>query len=214
MTWPAQLAATAKVLRLLAPVLRANDAHLNLETHEEITSREVVRLVEEAGPDAFGVTFDSANVVVRGEDPVAAARRVAPYVRATHLRDVGLWRTADGIGRFLLPVGEGVLDWDAILAVLLVANPSVPLSVEGVIGTRAEMPLWVDDPRWYAADPDLDAHELATLRSMTTAYEERAEAGGALALDELRGPVDDDGALSFVVSSVEELRRVGARVAP
>jgi len=205
-TWTGQLAATARVLDLLAPVLRAHDAHLDLETHEEITSREVVALVERAGPDAYGITFDTANVVVRGEDPVAAARRVAPYVRATHARDVALHRTADGIGRFLLPVGDGVLDWPTIVRVLLDANPDLPVSIEGVVRSRAEMPLWVDDPRWAAADPGMDPDEVDVLRRLTGTYEERALAGTAPTLDELRAPVDDAAALDFVVRSAAALR--------
>jgi sugar phosphate isomerase/epimerase len=209
--WADQLAATARVLSHLGPVLREHGVHLNLETHEEITSREVVRLVEDAGPDAFGITFDTANVLVRGEDPVAAARRVAPYARATHVRDVALHTTADGIGRFLVPVGEGVLDWDTILRVLLDANPALPVSIEGVIGMRAEMPLWIDDSRWYAADPALSHDELDQVRRLTAGYEERASRGEARTLAQLREPLGEDDALAFVVDSASALRAFAER---
>jgi sugar phosphate isomerase/epimerase len=37
-----------------------------------------VRLVEHIGPEVLGITFDTGNVLARCEDPVAAARRVAP----------------------------------------------------------------------------------------------------------------------------------------
>ncbi|MBT0993709.1 sugar phosphate isomerase/epimerase [Cellulomonas sp. DKR-3] len=203
-TWSDQLAATAHVLDRLGPVLRDHGAHLNLETHEEITSREVVALVEGAGPDAFGITFDTANVLVRGEDPVAAARRVAPYVRATHARDVALHTTADGIGRFLAPVGEGVLDWPTILRTLLSANPDLPVSIEGVIGMRAEMPLWVHDERWY--DGGVDEAELAQVRRLTADYELRAAAGEVPGLVGLRAHLDDEAALDFVLRSAAALR--------
>ena len=103
--WPDQLVAIEKFLRLLAPVARDHGVHLNIETHEEITSYEVVRLVESVGPDVLGVTFDTANVVVRGEDPVAAARRVAPYTRATHLRDFVLGEQDGVFGRVFAPIG-------------------------------------------------------------------------------------------------------------
>jgi sugar phosphate isomerase/epimerase len=210
-TWPDQLAATAKVLDLLAPVLREHGAHLNLETHEEITSREVVALVEGAGPDAFGITFDTANVLVRGEDPVAAARRVAPYVRATHARDVALHTTDQGIGRFLAPVGEGVLDWRTILRTLLDANPDLPVSIEGVLAVRAEMPLWVRDERWY--DGGVDATELAEVRRLTAGYEARAAAGEVAGLEALRQRVDDAAALDFVLRSAVALRSLAPAAA-
>ncbi|MFT4212715.1 MAG: sugar phosphate isomerase/epimerase [Microbacterium sp.] len=206
--WDVQLAATARVLGILAPTLRDAGAHLNLETHEEITSFEVVRLVEDAGPDAFGITFDSANVLVRAEDPVRAAERVAPYVRATHLRDVALCFTEDGIGRLLLPVGEGVLDWDRILPVLIAGNPDLALSIEGLAGgTRAEMSLYIDDPVWQAAHPDLSVSELAEVVRLTRGYEARAAAGEAMSLRELRAHVSAAAAEQFIVRSADALRQ-------
>ena len=140
---------------------------------------------------------------MRGEDPVAAARRVAPYVRATHARDVALHTTDDGIGRFLAPVGEGVLDWPTILRTLLDANPELPVSIEGVVGMRAEMPLWVHDERWYDG---VDAAELEQLRRLTAAYESRAAAGEVPGLVALRERLDDEAALDFIVRSAAALR--------
>ena len=89
--WQDQLAITAKFIVRLAPCLRDLGCRLNIETHEEITSFEVVRLVEGAGADVAGITFDTGNVLARGEDPVAAARRVAPYVHSTHIKDAILF---------------------------------------------------------------------------------------------------------------------------
>src|SRR5262249_8369500 len=79
--WDDQLVATERFLPTLAPIARDLGIHLNLETHEEITTFECVRLVEAVGPDVMGVVFDTSNVLHRGEDPVAAAGRIAPYVR-------------------------------------------------------------------------------------------------------------------------------------
>src|SRR5262249_11227667 len=69
-SWAEQLRASETFLRVLAPIARDLGIHMNLETHEEITTFEVVRLVEAVGPDVMGVTFDIANVVQRGESPV------------------------------------------------------------------------------------------------------------------------------------------------
>ncbi|MGE3913741.1 MAG: sugar phosphate isomerase/epimerase family protein, partial [Chloroflexota bacterium] len=59
-TWPEQLEATERFLHKLAPIARDLGIHINLETHEEITTFEVVRLVEAVGPDVMGITFDIA----------------------------------------------------------------------------------------------------------------------------------------------------------
>ena len=141
--WPDQLVAIEKFLRLLAPVARDHGVHLNIETHEEITSYEVVRLVESVGPDVLGVTFDTANVVVRGEDPVAAARRVAPYTRATHLRDFVLGEQDGVFGRVFAPIGQGSIDWDTVLTsvrktqhAIVVAEAPVYASLSSEIAAR------------------------------------------------------------------------------
>lgn len=207
-TWPEQLAATAKVLGRLAPVLRDTGAHLNIETHEEITSFEVVRLVEEAGPDAFGITFDTANVLVRAEDPVAATRRVAPYVRSSHVRDVDLRFTPEGITRYLAPVGAGAIDWAAVLAELVAHAPNLNLSIEGIMGGYAGMPLFLDDPVWQAGHPDLTVAELAEVVRLTRRQEERAAAGLAPALETLNGPIDDATSLAFITDSAVALRSI------
>lgn len=211
--WADQLAATVKVLDRVAPILRDTGSHLNIETHEEITSFEVVRLVEDAGPDAFGITFDTANVLVRGEDPLAAAERVAPYARLSHVRDVALHTTDDGIGRFLAPVGRGVIDWRALLSTLVAAPHPLTLSIEGVVGMTAEMPLYVNDPRWWAGHPDLTDVEFARVRDLTRDYEARAAGGSAPDLAELRRPVDDAASLAFITESAAALRATLADLA-
>lgn len=204
--WSDQLAATAKVLHRLGPVLRDTGAHLNLETHEEITSFEVVRLVEEAGPDAFGVTFDTANVLVRAEDPVAAARRVAPYVRMSHVRDVALLFSPDGITRYLAPVGEGVIDWRSVLSELIAHSPGTTLSIEGIVRGYAGMPLFIDDPVWQAGHPDLTVAEFAEVIRLTRDYEAKAATGAAPDRATLDGPADDDTSLRFITESAAALR--------
>lgn len=169
--WSDQMAATERLLVQLAPVLRACGSHLNLETHEEITTPDVVRLVEAVGPDVVGVTFDSANVYVHGETAEAAARRVAPYTRMCHLRDVAIVRGPEAPDRYLVPCGEGVIDWADVLGVLLGANPGLHLSIEPAGLRQPAMQIWHEDPRWRAAHPDLDPLELDAVLDCVGAYE-------------------------------------------
>ncbi|MGW5383183.1 sugar phosphate isomerase/epimerase family protein [Nocardia sp. NPDC003963] len=205
-TWPEQLTATQRFLESLAPVVRDLDCHLNVETHEEITSFEVVRLVEAVGPDVLGITYDPANVVARAEDPLAAARRVAPYVRMSHIRDVALFTTDYGIGRMLAPCGEGVMDWPAILDVLFTHRPGLRLSIENS-RDRTVMPMHVYDPGWLAAHPDLTTVELAETFRATREYEQRAEQGERPALSLLTGtPCDTDEQLRFITQTAAYLR--------
>lgn len=206
--WADQLVATQKYLQKLTPVLRDVGAHLNIETHEEITSFETVRLVEALGPDTFGVTFDVANVVARGEDPVAAARRVAPYVRQTHLRDVALVANEDGFGRFIVPVGEGIVDWKEVLPALLSRNDDLNLSIEGASGDYDELSLFINDARWTESHTDLTAEEFVTLTERAATYADQVRSGHRPGLNELRRVIDETDEWDFLVHSAERLRRL------
>ncbi|MFH8250618.1 sugar phosphate isomerase/epimerase family protein [Microbacterium sp. B2969] len=202
--WSEQLTATVRFLKTLAPVLRAHGTHVNLETHEEITSFELVRIVEEVGQDVVGITFDTANVLVRGESAVAAARRVAPYVRATHVRDAALVHAEDGLTRILRPVGEGVIDWPGVLEAIAAAEPM--LSIEGIISSRAAMPIPFFDERWESGHPDQVADEREELFRLADDYEERARQGLVPDAAALSGPVSSGEPLEFLLRSARALR--------
>jgi sugar phosphate isomerase/epimerase len=181
--WPDQLVATEKFLKTLAPIARDLGIHLNLETHEEITSFEVVRLVEAVGPDAAGIVFDTANVLQRGEDPVRAARRVAPYVRQTHIKDTLLFFDEDGVKRQVRPCGQGAVDFRAILPILAAANPGLNLSIENPTAHLPLQTIQLFDPVWLAAHPDLAVDEFAAYIELVVDCERRVARGEIIAPD-------------------------------
>ena len=175
-SWEDQLDATAKLLRRLTPILRAHGAHLNIETHEEVSSFELLRLVEQGGADAIGVTFDTANVAVRGELPNEAARRLAPHVRQTHLRDIVVTPSPDGCERQMRACGDGLIDWSQLLADLGAAPASMRLSIE-VAAERDITQVYLNDERWRDSLSELDPAELAGLQRAAALGAERMAAG-------------------------------------
>ncbi|MCP8939098.1 sugar phosphate isomerase/epimerase [Alsobacter sp. SYSU M60028] len=182
-TWEEQLAATARFLKILKPIARDLGIHLNLETHEEITSFELVRLVEDVGPDTTGVVFDTANVLQRGEHPVWAARRLAPYVRQTHIKDALIAYDGDVLDFQMRPCGSGVVDFRSILPILAEANPDLNLSIENYESfsdrprTPPRMIVEIADPQWLAGHPDLGVEEYAAYLAMVRAYGQRIAGG-------------------------------------
>ncbi len=207
-TWSDQLAATENFLRDLAPCLRHHGTHLNLETHEEITTFELVRLVEAVGDDALGITFDPANVVMVGEHPTAAARRIAPYVRMTHLRDVALCFAHGRLTRFVVPCGRGVIRWDALLEALQDSPSSLNGSIEAVGHSRIPFAMDVHEPRWLAAHPDLAVPEFAGLAESAQAYRRAVSAGDRPGFQELSKPDDALTLERFAVECADHLRAV------
>jgi sugar phosphate isomerase/epimerase len=176
-TWEEQLAASTRFLHKLAPIARDLGIHLNLETHEEITTFECIRMVEEVGPDAMGIVFDSSNVLQRAEDPVRAARRVAPYVRQTHLKDAGLWFGEDCVYRQARVCGDGVVDFRAIIPILAEANPKLNLTIENQTARGAIGITEIYDPVWSASHADLTLAEFASWIRLVRGFERRVERG-------------------------------------
>ncbi|MCM2477344.1 sugar phosphate isomerase/epimerase [Rhizobium sp. CG5] len=183
-TWDEQLLAIERVLLKLAPVARAHGVHLNTETHDEITSFEILRLIEKVGEDCMGVVFDTANGLQRAEHPVFAARRVAPYVRQTHIKDAYVGHTAGGLDFQTRPVGRGIVDFAAIIPILAKANPDLNLSLEvaASVEDRPRIPnprqcIEINDPIWRAGHPDLSTEELEAYLALVDAFEKRVASG-------------------------------------
>ncbi len=183
-TWDEQLLGIEKVLLILAPVARAHGVHLNMETHDEITSFEILRLIEKVGEDCMGVVFDTANGLQRAEHPVFAAKRVAPYVRQTHIKDAYVGNATGGLDFQTRPVGRGIVNFTEIIPVLAKANPNLNLSLE-VAASVEDKPrkanprqcIEINDPTWRAGHPDLTAEELEAYLGLVDTFEKRVAAG-------------------------------------
>ncbi|NUQ00095.1 MAG: sugar phosphate isomerase/epimerase [Armatimonadetes bacterium] len=173
--WTEQLVDSARLLRQLGPVLRAHGSRIDLETHGDCTTFELVRLVEEVGPDIAGICLDTANVLCHCEDPSEAARRAAPYTHLTHIKDAALFFTTTGYGRQTLPPGRGVLHWPTILPILAAAAPDLPLSIED---HKWLFYFHCFEPAWLALHPDLTREELAAVMRLAWHCQQETLTGG------------------------------------
>jgi sugar phosphate isomerase/epimerase len=159
-SWEQQLSDTTGVVRRLAPIARDLGIRLALETHLDATSFQLLRLIEAVGDDVAGICLDTANVMTRMEDPLAAARRLAPHVLMTHTKDAVLLFHENGLRWQCRPCGQGAVPFPEILEVLAPHAPDLNLSIEDHSGLY-ELPLY--DPDWIATFTDLTPAELALL---------------------------------------------------
>lgn len=183
-TWEEQLQACEKMLKKLAPVARALNIHMNIETHDEITSFEILRLIDAVGDDCVGVVLDTANMLQRGENPLLATKRLAPHVRQTHIKDAYVASAPGGFDFQPRPCGEGIVDFAAILPVLAAVNPGLNLSLEIAQSVddnpRRAYPrqcIQLNDPLWRAGHPDFSPNEEDAYLSLIHAFETRVRSG-------------------------------------
>ena len=172
--WSQQLADSAEMIRELGPVLRAHGSRIDLETHGEATTFELVRLVEQVGPDIAGICLDTANVLCFAEDPIAAARRAAPYTHLTHTKDAIVYFCERGVMRQTRPPGQGVVDWEQILPILADHEPDLPLSIED---HKWLFGAWIFEPPWLAEQADLSREELAAFVRLAWNCQSKLESG-------------------------------------
>ena len=172
--WPKHLAEAADLVRRLGPVLREHGSRINLETHGDTTTFELVRLVEYAGPDIAGICLDTANVLCHAEDPVMAVRRAAPYTNLTHTKDAIVYFIDTGYRRQTRPVGQGGLEWRTILPILAAEAPELPLSIED---HKMLFDFHVFDAHWLSLHPDLTREELARVMHLVWQCQKRILSG-------------------------------------
>lgn len=216
--WADQLAASERLLTRLAPMARDLGLHLNLETHEEASSFEIVRLVENVGPDVMGIVFDTSNPLQRSEHPVWAARRVAPYIRQTHVKDAILASAPGGADYQKRVCGEGVVDFASILAIIAEANPGVNLSIENDQPyddtPREPVPMFIeiDHPDWLRHHPDLTPAEFEAFRGLVAEGDAKIASGAveAIACHAKRRPGYAE-TVAYITQSAAYLRAICAR---
>ena len=137
-------------VRTLLPLASDAGITLALEPHMDYRCAEFVQVVEAINSSHLRLVLDVASPLAVTEDPLDAARLAAPYVAATHLRDMrvqALTEIATG-ALFHTPIGEGHVAVDKVLDVIndRAADPSSVIHCLKIV-TRPEH----DVEAWLAA---------------------------------------------------------------
>lgn len=135
-TRPASWAAhKAALLPLLTPLLRdakALGVVLAIENHIDLLADEMVDLIETIGSDHLGVCLDTANNLRLYENPKTVIRKLAPYAKATHIKDIEARGGDPATIAFWpsVPAGRGVIDLGFALQELRAHGYAGVLAVE------------------------------------------------------------------------------------
>lgn len=165
--WAAQLQGVIDGVKALAPAIRESGSRLLIKTHEEISSFEILRIIEAVGEDLLGIAHDPVNVPCRVEDPVECTRRIARHVVQVHIDDCYTTFDGDSMRRYLAPLGTGDIDWPALLAL-------VPQATRWIEFHRGQFAMPMFDRDWLAAQADATLDEY---RSLIAATVRNARAG-------------------------------------
>src|SRR5437899_8902956 len=104
-----------------------------VENHIDFTADEMLRLLTEVNSPWLGINFDTGNFLRLLDDPIKGMAKLAPYVYATHIKDLKPQKgvAADEWYFFsCTPVGEGVVDNGKLVQLLADAGYDGLLAVE------------------------------------------------------------------------------------
>ena len=104
-----------------------------VENHIDFTADEMLQLIHEVGSPFLGINFDTGNFLRLLDDPIKGMTKLAPYVYATHIKDLKIQSRVAADEWFFMsctPVGEGVVDNGKLVQLLADANYDGLLAVE------------------------------------------------------------------------------------
>lgn len=150
----------AALLPLLDPLVREAKAAgvvLAVENHIDLLAEEMVDLIETIGSDHLGVCLDTANNLRMYENPKAVIRSLAPYAKATHIKDIEARGGDPATMAFWpsVPAGRGVIDLDFALR---------ELKAQGYAGVLAVEIDWLSPG--YGTEAEAVAESLSYLRGV------------------------------------------------
>ena len=108
------------VLQRVADRAARQGVRLAIENHGDTGTAHVADILHRLSHPSLGSCFDTANALRTGDDPVEAARILAPWVLMLHLKDVEpLDRQLSHVtGPCSVPYGDGIVPIDRVLEVL------------------------------------------------------------------------------------------------
>ena len=148
------------VLRILnGAKAQAQDAGLKfaIEVHKDFQAWQFKQMVEEV-KSFVGIYLDTGNPVFVMEDPMQTVETLGPYALTFHLRDSVVYEHPKGVAVQWVPLGEGTMDFKAIVAKAQQVCPPVHYYIKPITGrVPAILPIydadfWKQFPRAKAAD--------------------------------------------------------------
>ena len=114
----AEISQAEEQIRQSLPALHDAGVRLAIENHGDLSSSELVDLIERIEDPSVGICLDTGNALAVFEDPLEAAERMAPFAVSTHFKDYAVIPTGSGFRVTGVPLGQGVLPLDDLFRLI------------------------------------------------------------------------------------------------
>lgn len=132
------------IVEKCVPIAAKYKVAIALENHKDRTVEEHVAFLKRISSEWLGCLIDPGNNMSFMEDPVATVTALAPYVKATSLKDMGV---APYDGGFLLSevlFDTGMTDQAALFAIMRKHNPKIFPTTELITRDPLKVPVLSD----------------------------------------------------------------------
>jgi sugar phosphate isomerase/epimerase len=137
------IATMIKVLRVVRTEAMDAGVKFAVENHKELLCWQTRQVIDGAGKEFVGSYLDTGNPVFVMEDPMQTVETLGPVAVMLHLRDSVVYETRGGIAVQWVPLGEGVVDFKAILAKAREICPPIAVFNKPITGRPpAIQPVW------------------------------------------------------------------------
>ena len=132
-----------------------------IENHAgDLQGRELVALIERAGPEYVGACIDTGNALWAVESPFVTLEHLAPYVVTSHIRDTAVWEHPQGAAVQWVAMGDGTIDFQEWTRLFRERCSGVSFTLEIITGGRPRVLPYLE-PAFWTAYPDTPAAEFA-----------------------------------------------------
>jgi sugar phosphate isomerase/epimerase len=149
------------IIRKCLPIAERVGIKLALENHKDRQVDDHVAFLKSVSSEYLGSLIDPGNNVSILETPLETTTKLAPYVLATSLKDMGVAPYADGFLLSEVVFGTGATDQAAIFAIMKKANPKINPTEELITRDPLKIPCLTD--AYWAGFPKRDEKRLADM---------------------------------------------------
>jgi sugar phosphate isomerase/epimerase len=175
-----------KMLRDLRSYAMDAGVKIAIENHKDINAWQTRELIIAAGKDFVGSYLDTGNPVFVAEHPMTTVEELGPLAVCFHLRDSVVYEVPDGIAVQWVPLGEGTVDFKAIVARAAEVMPEVHIYCKPITARPpVTLPVYNDEffTKWFPKHRSRDFERFVHLAKQGKPYDkaqvvEDVEGGG------------------------------------
>jgi 3-oxoisoapionate decarboxylase len=166
--WNAFVADAKAKLARAVPIADRHRMPVGVENHKDWTVDEMVPLLKSYSSPYLGACIDFGNNLSLLDDPMAVVEGLAPFVVNTHIKDMAVEEYPDGFLLSEVPLGEGILDLTAMVAVLRKRKPDVKFSLDMLTRDPLKIPCLTD--KYWVPFPERNGKYVARTMTLVRAH--------------------------------------------